>query len=175
MKKTIQLIGILCFLITTFSNAQEAIPAAEKVMNIASQEAKKENKNVFLMFHASWCGWCHRMDDNMQKKACKELFDTNYIITHLTVKENKENKHLENPGALALLDQLKGKKQGLPYWVIFDKKGNVLENSLDSKGSNLGCPYSKEEVQQFISKLKNTSQLNEEQLDIIREVFVKKG
>ena len=175
MKKTIQLIGILCFLITTFSNAQEAIPATEEVMNIAFQEAKKENKNVFLMFHASWCGWCHRMDDNMQKKACKELFDTNYIITHLTVKENKENKHLENPGALALLDQLKGKKQGLPYWVIFDKKGNVLENSLDSKGSNLGCPYSKEEVQQFISKLKNTSQLNEEQLDIIREVFVKKG
>ena len=125
MKKTIQLIGILCVLITTFSNAQEAIPAAEEVMNIASQEAKKENKNVFLMFHASWCGWCHRMDDNMQKKVCKELFDTNYIITHLTVKENKENKHLENPGALALLYQLNGKKQGLPYWVIFDKKGQV--------------------------------------------------
>jgi len=175
MKKTILQIGILCFLITTFSNAQEAIPAAEEIMDIVFQEAKEENKNVFLMFHASWCGWCHRMDDNMQNKACKEFFDTNYVITHLTVKENKENKHLENPGALAFLGQLKGEKQGIPYWVIFDKKGNVLENSLDSKGSNLGCPYTKEEVQQFISKLKNTSRLNEEQLDIIRGVFVKKG
>ena len=76
MKKTIQQIGILCFLITTFSNAQEAIPAAEEIMDIVFQEAKEENKNVFLMFHASWCGWCHRMDDNMQNKACKEFFDT---------------------------------------------------------------------------------------------------
>ncbi|MDP7564942.1 MAG: thioredoxin family protein [Candidatus Marinimicrobia bacterium] len=175
MKKTIHQIGILCFLITAFSNAQETIPAAEEIMDIVFQEAKEENKNVFLMFHASWCGWCHRMDDNMQNKACKEFFDANYVITHLTVKENKENKHLENPGALAFLGQLKGEKQGIPYWIIFDKKGTVLENSLDSKGSNLGCPYTKEEVQQFISKLKNTSRLNEEQLDIIRGVFVKKG
>ena len=125
MKKTIQQIGILCYLITTFSNAQEAIPAAEEIMDIAFQEAKEENKNVFLMFHASWCGWCHRMDDNMQNKACKEFFDTNYVITHLTVKENKENKHLENPGAFAFLGQLKGEKQGIPYWVIFDKKGKI--------------------------------------------------
>ena len=62
----------------------------------------------------------------------------NYIITHLTVKENKENKHLENPGALALLDQLKGKKQGIPYWVIFDKKGKLLIGLLRIFNTKIG-------------------------------------
>ena len=173
--KKIQKIGIVCFLFTTFSSAQEILPTAKEIMNTAYQSAKKENKNVFLMFTASWCTWCHRMDENIRDKLCKEFFDTNYIITHLSVNESKESKHLENPGAHVFLVKLKGKNQGIPFWVIFDVNGNVLENSLDSNGSNLGCPATKEEVNQFMSKLKNTSELNEKQLEIINEVFVKKS
>jgi hypothetical protein len=63
----------------------------------------------------------------------------------------------------------------MPFWVIFDVNGNVLENSLDSNGRNLGCPATEEEVNQFMSKLKNTSELNEKQLEIINGVFVKKS
>ena len=173
--KKIQKIGIVCFLFTTFSSAQEILPTAEEIMNTAYQSAKKENKNVFLMFTASWCTWCHRMDQNMKDQSCKEFFNTNYIITHLSVNESKESKHLENPGAHVFLDKLKGKNQGIPFWVIFDVNGNVLENSLDSNGRNLGCPATEEEVNQFMSKLKNTSELNEKQLEIINGVFVKKS
>ena len=152
--KKIQKIGIVCFLFTTFSSAQEILPAAKEIMNTAYQSAK---------------------DENIRDKLCKEFFDTNYIITHLSVNESKESKHLENPGAHVFLDKLKGKNQGMPFWVIFDVNGNVLENSLDSNGSNLGCPVTEEEVNQFMSKLKNTSELNEKQLEIINEVFVKKS
>ena len=53
--KKIQKIGIVCFLFTTFSSAQEILPTAKEIMNTAYQSAKKENKNVFLMFTASWC------------------------------------------------------------------------------------------------------------------------
>ena len=76
--KKIQKIGIVCFLFTTFSSAQEILPTAEEIMNTAYQSAKKENKKVFLMFTASWCTWCHRMAQNMKDKLCTEFFNTNY-------------------------------------------------------------------------------------------------
>ena len=50
--------------------AQNIIPSKDQVMNFAYATAKKENKNVFLMFDASWCTWCKRMDKNMANIIC---------------------------------------------------------------------------------------------------------
>ncbi|AJR04262.1 thioredoxin family protein [Siansivirga zeaxanthinifaciens] len=152
-------------------NAQES---AETILKNASEVAKKEDKNIFVMFHASWCGWCKKMDKGMNDDACKAFFDANYVITHLTVKESPNNKHLENPGAEDLLIKYKGEKSGIPFWLIFNVEGELLADSFDDKGQNLGCPASKEEVEAFIKKLKNTSSLNERALSIIAEVFTMK-
>ncbi len=35
------------------------------------QQAAAENKNVFIIFHASWCGWCHKMDTSMNDQSVK--------------------------------------------------------------------------------------------------------
>lgn len=50
----------------------------------------------------------------------------------------------------------------------------MLENSLNEKGENLGCPASPEEVDLFLGKLKRTSKLSDKQLAVIREAFVLK-
>ena len=157
----------LLFSITTI-NAQEQ---ASAIMNKAYSLAGKENKNVFLMFHASWCGWCKKMDKNLTGDALAKSFNDNYVTAHLTVKESPKNQNLENPGGQELLLKYRADRAGLPFWVILDPKGNVLADSFNTKGENLGCPSTPEEVAEFTTKLKRTSKLTERQLAVVKEIF----
>jgi len=153
-------------------------PSAAEVMNDAFSIATKENKNVLLMFTASWCGWCHKMDKSINDISCKKIFEENYIIRHLNVDEQNEKKHLENPGAGEMKIKYYGEGQGIPYWLVFDKDGNLLSDSkIREKGEgqvggiNTGCPASEKEVAYFISILKKTSRMSEEELEVIRKRF----
>jgi thiol-disulfide isomerase/thioredoxin len=158
------LASVLCF-------GQTKIPSAEEVLNTASAEAAKENKNVLLLFHASWCGWCHAMDSSLQDAAVKPLIDKHYVITHLAVYESRLKKDLENHGALRFLTEHGGAEKGIPYWMVVGKNGNVLANSEYEPGKNTGCPASEKEVAFFISVLQKTSSLTAEELKIIEKRF----
>ena len=162
---------LICFFLlgSLTATAQES---ASAVLDKAYAQAAKENKKVFVMFHASWCGWCKKMEKNMQDPAIKKYFDDNYITAFLTVQESPKNKSLENPGAAELLAKYKAQNSGIPFWVILDTDGNVLENAFNSDGQNLGCPASTEEVSEFTAKLKKTSKLNDIQLAAIAKVFI---
>ena len=169
---------LLMFTVFVSVKGQEAVPSAADVLKIAYQQAAKENKNVLMMFHASWCGWCHRMDKSLNDEACKKFFDDNYIITHLVVDETKDKKNLENPGAAELKIKYNGDGQGIPFWLVLDKEGNLLSDSKirkegegPDKGENTGCPATEEEVDFFISVLKKTSSITNDQLEIIRKRF----
>src|SRR5471030_2535514 len=73
-------------------------PSADEVMKQAYAQAKKEHKNVISLFHASWCGWCKKMEASLNEPTLKKSFDDNYVITWLTVQESKGKEDLENPG-----------------------------------------------------------------------------
>ena len=169
MKIKILLLSLLFLLPLTKITAQETATA---ILQKAQAQAKKEHKNVFVMFHASWCGWCKKMEKNMESDACKKLFDDNFVSMQLTVQESPKNKSLENPGADTLLETYKGSKAGLPFWVILDANGKVLADSFNAKGENLGCPSSADEVAEFKAKLKKTTKLNESQLAVIADTFI---
>ena len=147
---------------------------AATVVKNAQIQAKAENKNVLVFFHASWCGWCKLMEKKMNSPETKEMFESNYVLASLVVLENGEKKKLENPGSENLMNSYSGKNAGLPYFVFINSDGVVLENSLNEKSENLGCPSTKEEIESFIVKLQKTSNLNEEQLAIIAKIFVAK-
>ena len=157
--------------------AQKPSPLpADNILKEALQLAKKENKNVFVIFHASWCTWCHRMDASMNDVACKKLFNDQYVIRHLVVDEAADKKKLENPGGQEMLDKYGGNGQGIPFWLVFDNDGKLLSNSIvqnakNPVGQNVGCPATEEEVNFLVDVLKKTSTLNEAQLEIIRKRF----
>lgn len=113
----------------------------------------------------------------MNDSRCKTMFENNYIIVHLTVHENGNQKKEENPGADDVLKKYGAFDTGIPFWLIYNKDGNLLATSFmqsaNSKRNNIGCPASEKEVAAFIAILKNTSPLSEAQLAVIAAVFRK--
>ena len=103
----------------------------------------------------------------MNDESCKKFFDDNFVVRHLVVDEYNEKKKLENPGADELRAKYHGNGQGIPFWLIFDKDGNLLADSQmkpegagpDSKGNNVGCPAQEKEVAYFIQVLKKAAHM----------------
>lgn len=180
MKQGLFLVALF-FCVSAICYAQEPMPSTSTVMEQALAQAGKSKKKVLLIFHASWCGWCKKMEASLNDPDCKKMFDDNYVITTLDVLESKGKENLENPGAMDQLKKYKGEKAGLPFWVILDAKGNVLADSqirpagagLDAPGENTGCPSAPNEVAYFIKVLKATSKLKDAELAVIEKRFIK--
>lgn len=153
-------------------NAQN-IPSADEVLKNAYQKAARENKNVFLLFHASWCGWCRTMDSAMQDPSVQSYFDKNYVITHLTVYERENKKSLENSGAELFLEAHDGANKGIPFWIILDSNGRTLADSQKAPGVNTGCPATKEEVAHLLAVLEKTSNITPAQRIAVEKRFLR--
>ena len=173
--------SIIILLTANMAFAQNTVPTAETIITAAYKRAAAEKKNIIVLFHASWCGWCRKMDASMNDDKTKKLFDDNYVTVHLTVEESKDKKNLENPGADLMKKKYHGEEAGLPFWLIFDKNGKLLGDSyirkqgipMDQPGESIGCPASDEEVAAFITILRSSSSLTEQQLTVIAERFKK--
>src|SRR5918993_1883125 len=109
----LSMIGLV--LLCTNAYSQGKVPSADEILKPAYAKAAKQNKKVLVIFHASWCGWCRKMDTSLADHSVKPLIDKNYETVHLTVYESPNKKALENPGALELLTKHGGADQGLPY------------------------------------------------------------
>jgi len=160
------------FLFNLQTSAQESTTT---LLENAKVKAKKEGKAVFIKFEASWCGWCHKMTKDMSAPNTKKFFEDNYIMVPIVVLESKGKEHLENPGSTDLLKKYNGEKAGLPFWLILDNNLEVITDSYDSKGQNLGSPASPEELKEFIEKLKKSSSKVTEQevVDITKQFILK--
>ena len=172
------LLPLLLFISITSLFAQKVPDSADEIMKEVFTVAKKQNKKVLIMFHASWCGWCHKMDTSLNDASVKKFFDDNFVIRHLVVFESKGKESLENPGALEMITKYDGKDEGIPFWLIFDQDEKFLADSRMKatvngveKLQNTGCPATKEEVEYFIGVLKKTTSLQEDQLEKIRARF----
>ena len=160
--------GILSF---TTTSAQESTAS---LLEKAQIKAKTENKAIFIKFEASWCGWCRKMTKDLEAEGTKKFFEDNYVLVPVVVNESKGKEKLENPGSRELLKKYKGDEAGLPFWLILDSNLNVLADSFDANGDNLGGPASKEEVNQFISKIKKTAKkVSEKDVKNIKNQFIK--
>lgn len=166
-----KIIVIVSLLLFQLGAAQEK---ADVVLNKALVEAKAGKKNVLLVFHASWCKWCKMMEKNMNLPETQSIFGDRFVTAYVDVQERGDKKSLENPGGQELMNKYKGENAGLPFWLILNPKGEVLADSFNAKGENLGSPSTPEEVATFIAKLEKSSKLKKEEILNIEKVFTKK-
>ena len=167
----------LMFFTVSLSQAQQGKPEdADKIITTAYKEAKATHKNVFLIFHASWCSWCKRLEKAIQSDELKKIFEDNFVITHLDVLERGDKiAALENPGGKEYLNKFGGEKSGLPFYVFLNSKKKMLANSNVMPGDqNIGYPGTSEEIAKFGELLKSSAKkMDKKQLQAILEFFKK--
>lgn len=116
-------------------------PTADQVLQKAMAEAKGSKKNVMVIFHASWCGWCKKLDEFLTEPKMGKLIKKSYVVVHLDVLESPEKKALENAGGLKYMETFDGAKAGLPFTAIVNPEGRMLINSnRGEKKENIGYP-----------------------------------
>jgi len=133
-------------------------PPAQELLDQAIKSAKAENKAIFVHFGASWCGFCKRLDAFLQAPQVGKMMTDNYVLVSLVVKESREKKALENPGAMELMKKMGGVDIGLPFFFFMDQEGKKLADSLALPNrENIGYPSSKAEIKAFDKLLEQTA------------------
>ncbi len=132
--------------------ARSAPPeSAARILNAAKLQSAETHRNVFVIFHASWCIWCRRLDSVITQAEVSPLIDKYFVVVHLDVLERGEKKAIENPGADLFLRKLGGEKSGLPFYAFLDAKGEKIADSnvMQANTQNIGFPGSEEERAAF--------------------------
>jgi len=140
--------------------ADTATPApARELIATAEHTAARQKKAVMVIYHATWCGWCKRLDSVMEKPEFKSMFDRNYVVLKLDVMETGEKKStVENPGGLETMKELGGEKSGLPFYVFLDAKGTKLADSnAMPENANIGYPGEPGEITAFMGLIHRTA------------------
>lgn len=149
-------------------------PTAQQLVSAAEVTARKEHKNVFVVFHASWCGWCHKLEKLMGSADYKPLFETNYEVVWVDIAEH-DAQHPETLGGEALAKQLGAADQGLPFYTILNPNGKTLGDSRNGKAGNIGYPGEPGEVTYFMGLLKSSApHASDQQLENLEAYLRKK-
>lgn len=154
--------------------AADGPPPADEILSQAKTAAAAQHKDIFLIFGASWCGWCKRLDAFNHAPEMSAIIDRDFVISHLTVEEHGDKARLDNPGAQELMKKLGG-QGGLPFFAFLDAEGaTIVTSDRPSDGkpgdTNIGYPGEPDEVDWFVTMVKKAvPSLTSDQSQIIKE------
>lgn len=122
----------------------------DKDLAAASEEAKRSNKNVFIVVGVEWCSWCHTLDRFFQEHAdLATLRDKNYAVMKVSMSQ-------ENPNR-AFLSRFP-RIHGYPHIFILDAQGKLIHSQPTNELED-GRSYNVERFKSFLERFaaKNTS------------------
>ena len=162
-------------LMPSTSPERPAAPAAT-VLRTAQTKAKREGKNVLVLFKASWCRWCHRFDDLLADPALRPAWQRSYVVARINIRERGEQKKLENIGWEEVLKTIRGRADlDVPDMAVLDPQGTKLADSLRvGEGpipANAGYPTRPEEIAAFVGSVGRTGRFSAEEMDLLKSRF----
>lgn len=133
--------------------AQKTLPPAEQVYAAALERARADETLVFFEFGASWCAPCRRLEAFLSAPETSAILAKYYVVSRITVWENKDKASLNHPGGSELMYRLGG-GDGVPYFGIADAGGRVLESS---RKAGVDYPANRAQVETFIGIIDRTA------------------
>jgi thiol-disulfide isomerase/thioredoxin len=145
---------------------------AERMLADALVKARAEDKRVFLIMSASWCGPCRMLARFLA--VHKPELDRHYVFVKLDVSRDEHAESLRRRYE-------KGEHNGVPWYVILDTDGVPLVTSntdavkREYGMTNIGFPSSKAGIDHFLDMLRQTApRLPAESLEALRAALAKK-
>lgn len=114
--------------------------------------ASGEGKKLFLLFYASWCGYCRLFDRFLADPAAAAILNREFRVVHMRALERTaQQKALQLDGADDVFNRFaKTPAQGLPFFVVLDGAGDPLATSVSPlDGRNIGFPTGKGDLDVF--------------------------
>jgi hypothetical protein len=132
--------------------------SAELLRAAALDQAKKEDKQVFLLFTAPDCDWCKQFDVYHSDPEVMKVISKHFVLLKIDVRQT--------PGGDHMFAQYGGTDR-LPLFSILDYKGMLLANSGDGD-ENIGFPTQPGEVEAYFAALKTACPtLNNEEAELL--------
>jgi thiol-disulfide isomerase/thioredoxin len=162
--RTLKVGAVFFLLAVSASVVAQTLPDADRVLAQVEAQAGEQQKNVLLVFGASWCKYCKQFEKFLTAPEIAPILAKHFIVAHLGVYEELGRyPKLNNPKSDALVRQFGNADiGGLPFIVFVDPKGQLIVNSnRPSKrkvtGENIGYPAAPEEIDWFMVMIRKAA------------------
>lgn len=124
-------------------------PLAQERLDEALDQAKSQEKRVFLQVGGSNCGWCDKLDHLLTQEHVAAIMGRNYVIAKIDVDRMKD--------AHEVVERYLPKGvPGIPWYAILDADGEAIVTS-DGPNGNIGYPVLDEGIEHFLSMVEQTA------------------
>lgn len=125
--------------------------------------ATEERKCVFFIFSHERCGWCRVFDNYHASPEVKEILDKDYLFQTIDITDSEAANDLwEHYNFL-----------GVPAWMIFSPKKELLSDGRLENGEQIGYPLEPPGMDVYIDAIRSSSRhINKKELGILREKIV---
>jgi thiol-disulfide isomerase/thioredoxin len=137
------------------------VPTADSRLKAAEATAHIQQKNVLLLFGASWCSSCHRLQSFLADPVIAPIFDRYFVkLVVIHGEHPSDTRHQDTPGAEQLLDSLHDTNTTLPLMVVLSSNGKIIVDSVRPNYgprnvyANIGYPEGRYSVEWFFEMLR---------------------